>query len=57
MWCDEQFLGRLGNKALENKIRAQTLDILSYQLDIFVDNVEDEYSERFNRYAEVYLLR
>ena len=26
-------------------------------LDIFVDNVEDEYSERFNRYAEVYLLR
>ena len=26
-------------------------------LDIFVDNVEDEYSERYNRYAEVYLLR
>ena len=26
-------------------------------MDIFVDNVEDEYSERFNRYAEVYLLR
>ena len=26
-------------------------------LDIFVDNVEDEYSEKYNRYAEVYLLR
>ena len=26
-------------------------------MDIFVDNVEDEFSERYNRYAEVYLLR
>lgn len=26
-------------------------------VDIYVDNVEDEYSERFNRYSEVYLLR
>ena len=57
MWRDKQFLGRLGNKALENKIGAQALDVFGYQLDIFVDNVEDEYSERFNRYAEVYLLR
>lgn len=26
-------------------------------VDIYVDNPEDEYSERYNRYSEVYLLR
>ena len=26
-------------------------------LDIYVDNEADEYSDAFNRYAEVYLLR
>ncbi len=40
MRCNEQFLGRLRYEALQNHVRAQTLDIGGYQLDIFIDGID-----------------